>query len=96
MEEFDNSLIVGDLAMVQRLNNWGKDTVGTYEIYLKDFTKLDEVAAKIFNLMAPDMILQKVTETFRPVFDWLVLLDRNTAVFITLILFCLLYTSRCV
>lgn len=87
MEEFDNSLIVGDLALVQRLNNWGKDTVGTYEIYLNDFTKLDEVAAKIFNLMAPDMFLQKVTETFRPVFDWLVLLDRNTAVFITLILF---------
>ena len=28
-----------------------------------------------------------MTETFRPVFEWLVLLDRNTAVFITLILF---------
>ncbi len=87
MEEFDNSLIVGDLALVQRLNNWGKDTIGTYEIYLNDFTKLDASAAEIFNLMAPDMFLQKVTETFRPVFDWLLLLDRNTAVFITLILF---------
>lgn len=87
MEEFDNSLIVGDLALVQRLNDWGKDTVGTYEIYLNDFTQLDAAAEKIFNLMAPDMFLQKVTETFRPVFDWLLLLDRNTAVFITLILF---------
>ena len=87
MEEFDNSLIIGDLALVQRLNDWGKDTVGTYEIYLNDFTRLDAVAEKIFNLMAPDMFLQKVTETFRPVFEWLLLLDRNTAVFITLILF---------
>ena len=42
----DNSLIVGDLALVQRLNDWGKDTIGTYEIYLNDFTKLDEVAAQ--------------------------------------------------
>lgn len=87
MEEFDNSLIVGDLALVQRLNDWGKDTVGTYEIYLNDFTKLDAVAETIFNLMAPDMFLQKVTESFRPVFDWLILLDRNTAVFLVLILF---------
>jgi lipoprotein-releasing system permease protein len=87
MEEFDNSLIVGDLALVQRLNDWGEDTVGTYEIYLNDFQKLDAVAETIFDLMAPDMFLQKVTETFRPVFDWLILLDRNTAVFLVLILF---------
>ena len=66
MEEFDNSLIVGDLALVQRLNDWGKDTIGTYEIYLNDFTQLEASATKIFNLMAPDMFLQKVTETFRP------------------------------
>ncbi len=87
MEEFDNSLIMGDLALVQRLNDWGKDTIGTYEIYLNDFRNLDPVAADIFQLMSPDMYLQKVTETFRPVFDWLLLLDRNTAVFLTLILF---------
>jgi lipoprotein-releasing system permease protein len=31
MEEFDNNLIIGDIALVQRLNGWGKDSVGTYE-----------------------------------------------------------------
>src|SRR5690606_32780802 len=40
MEEFDNSLILGDLRLIQRLNNWGPDTVGTYEIYLNDFQKI--------------------------------------------------------
>ena len=87
MEEFDNTLIVGDLALIQRLNDWGADTVGTYEIYLKDFAQIDATAEKIFNYMDPDMFLQKVTESFRPVFDWLLLLDRNTGVFMTLILF---------
>ncbi|GHB72182.1 ABC transporter permease [Persicitalea jodogahamensis] len=87
MEEFDNTLIVGDLALIQRLNDWGPDTVGTYEIYLKDFSQIDASAEKIFNYMDPDMFLQKVTETFRPVFEWLLMLDRNTAVFMTLILF---------
>lgn len=87
MEEFDNNLIVGDLALIQRLNNWGADTVGSYEIYLKDFSQIDQTAAAVFDRMPNDMFLQKVTETLRPVFDWLLMLDRNTAIFLTLILF---------
>ncbi|GAB3173526.1 ABC transporter permease [Telluribacter humicola] len=87
LEEFDNTLVIGDITLVQRLNEWGADTVGTYEIYLKDFEQLDQVAMEVFDRMSPDMVLQKVTESFRPLFDWLILLDRNTAVFLTLILF---------
>lgn len=87
MEEFDNTLIIGDLALVQRLNNWGTDSVGTYEIYLKDFAKLDEVAARLKTVIPTGVYLARVTDSFRPLFDWLILLDRNTAVFLSLILF---------
>lgn len=87
MEEFDNTLIVGDLALVQRLNDWGPDSVGTYEIYLKDFNKLDEVSQRLRKLLPPAVYLQKVTNVFPQIFDWLILLDRNTAVFLSLILF---------
>jgi lipoprotein-releasing system permease protein len=87
MEEFDNNLIIGDIALVQRLNGWGIDSVGTYEIYLKDFHKLDAVAGDLRRVLPPAVYLQKVTSTFPQIFDWLILLDRNTAVFLTLILF---------
>lgn len=87
MEEFDNNLIIGDLALVQRLNGWGPDSVGTYEIYLKNFEKLDEVANRLRKLLPPEVYIQKVTSSFPQIFDWLILLDRNTAVFLSLILF---------
>jgi len=87
MEEFDDRLIIGDLALVQRLNDWGPDSVGTYEIYLKDFQQLDHVSAQLKKILPPAVYLQKVTDVFRQLFDWLILLDRNTAVFLTLILF---------
>ncbi|MCE6990347.1 ABC transporter permease [Dyadobacter sp. CY323] len=87
MEEFDNNLIIGDLALIQRLNGWGPDSVGTYEIYLNDFTKLDDVANHLRRTLPPGIYLQKVTSVFPQIFDWLILLDRNTAVFLTLILF---------
>lgn len=87
MEEFDDRLIIGDLALVQRLNGWGPDSIGTYEVYLKDFQQLDNVSLHLKKLLPPAVYLQKVTDVFRQLFDWLILLDRNTAVFLTLILF---------
>lgn len=86
LEEF-NQLIIGDLALIQRLNAWGKDTAGVYEINVKDFERLDQAAAQVESLMRPDMNIEKVTERYRPIFDWLILLDRNMVVFLTLILF---------
>jgi len=87
MEEFDNNLVIGDIGLVQRLNGWGADSVGTYEIYLKDFYDLDAVTHKLRRELPPGLFLQKVTSLFPQIFDWLVLLDRNTAVFLVLILF---------
>ncbi len=87
MEEFDNILMIGDLGLVQRLNNWGPDSVGTYEIYLKDFAQIDNVSNQLSKVLPPSVYLQKVTTSFPQIFDWLILLDRNTAVFLSLILF---------
>ncbi|MCE7064500.1 FtsX-like permease family protein [Dyadobacter sp. CY326] len=87
MEEFDNNLIIGDITLVQRLNGWGHDTIGTYEVYLNDFEKIDEIAAQLRRLLPPTFYLQRVTSLFPQIFDWLLLLDRNTAVFLSLILF---------
>lgn len=86
MEEFDNTLIIGDLSLVQRLNGWGPDSIGTYEIYLKDFNKLDEVAQNLKPSLPIGVYMEKVINNFPQIFDWLQLLDRNTAVFLTLIL----------
>ncbi len=87
LEEFDNTVVLGDIRLIQRLNNWGPDSVGTYEIFVNDFTQLDQTAHTVFDRMTPDMRLSKVTEQYRPLFDWMVLLDRNTVVFLVLILF---------
>ncbi|MBC8155031.1 MAG: ABC transporter permease [Bacteroidetes bacterium] len=87
LEEFDNTVILGDIRLIQRLNNWGPDSVGSYEIFVDDFTRLDETSRDVFDRITPDMRLAKVTEQYRPLFDWMVLLDRNTVVFLVLILF---------
>ena len=35
MEEFDKRYALVDIGVIQELNNWGKDTVGGFEVFLK-------------------------------------------------------------
>ncbi len=85
LEEVDKTIALGDIRLIQRLNRWGADSVGSYEIFVKDFTKLESTAARVFDAMAPDMRLTRVTDQYRPLFDWMVLLDRNMVILLSLI-----------
>ncbi|WP_310590781.1 ABC transporter permease [Arsenicibacter rosenii] len=87
LEEFDNTVLMGDIRMIQRLNNWGADTVASYEIFVKDFDKLDDTYRQVMNVITPDMRISKVTDNYRALFDWMLMIDTNTAVFLVLILF---------
>jgi len=87
LEEFDNQLVLGDIGLVQRLNGWGKDSVGTYEYFVKDFEQLNTTAKILDSQLPNDMRMERVTERFRPLFEWLQLLDQNTLVLLVLVLF---------
>ncbi|GAB4002652.1 FtsX-like permease family protein [Spirosoma daeguense] len=85
LEEVDKTIALGDIRLIQRLNKWGTDSVGTYEIFVNDFKKLDATADNVFDVMAPSMRLTRVTDQYRPLFDWMILLDRNMVILLSLI-----------
>ncbi len=87
LEEFDNQVVIGDLRLIQRLNNWGPDSVSSYEIFVQDFEQIDQAARLVASQMQPDMRLTRVTELYSPIFDWMHLLDTNTDVLLGLIVF---------
>ncbi|MFD1143504.1 ABC transporter permease [Larkinella insperata] len=87
LEEGDNVMVIGDLRLIQQLNNWGADSVGSYEIFVNDFNRLDDVYRQVREVAAPDMRPLRVTDTYKPLFDWMTLLDQNTGIFLALILF---------
>ncbi|MCK8492843.1 MULTISPECIES: ABC transporter permease [Spirosoma] len=87
LEEVDKTIALGDIRLIQRLNKWGPDSVGSYEIFVNDFNRLDATANTIFDVMTPDMRLTRVTDQYRPLFDWMVLLDRNMVILLALITF---------
>lgn len=87
LEELDKQLIIGDIRLVQKLNKWGPDTVGGYEMFVKNFDRLDQATSEVAKLLEHDQDLHSVVKEYRALFDWLGMLDRNLAVFLILILF---------
>lgn len=87
MEDFDERLIIGDIRMLQRLNDWKEDQVSGYEVFLKNPEEEEQAAEKLFELVETDQYVTRVSEKYSQYFEWLELLNQNVKLFLGLILF---------
>lgn len=87
LEEFDEKIVMGDLNMLRRINNWDNRQAGGIEIFVKDLNQLERAEQELFNLLDVDLYVDKVTDKYVQIFDWLNLLNRNVVVLLTIILF---------
>ncbi|MCS6832319.1 MAG: ABC transporter permease [Flammeovirgaceae bacterium] len=87
LEEFDNLIVMGDLRLVQRLNDWEEDQVGGFEILLEDLTLIDQTAELIEEMLDFDLTYQLITEKYAQYFDWFIMLEQNMTIFLFIILF---------
>lgn len=86
MEDFDTQIIMGDIALIQKLNRWKDYQVGGYEIFVKDFERLQEAYVEVYDAMEHNMQIIRVTDQYIELFDWLLLLVNNVVIFLVLIL----------
>lgn len=78
IDEYDRTFAIGDLKLIQRLNadsdnpDW-KNDIGGYEIFLKDYKKIDETADEIYNMNDFPLTwdTRSVKDISPNIFDWL-------------------------
>ena len=87
MEDFDEKIILGDIRLVQRINNWPDSLVGGFEIFLNDFDRVDYYQEKLEDVVGYELYIEKISDKFAEIFDWLLLLNRNVVIFLSLTLF---------
>lgn len=80
VEEVDKTYIIGDMRVIQRLNNWEPDFYGTYEVRVDDFNHLDQVRSEIYSRLPSEMRALSVADIYPQIFQWLSLLDINAQV----------------
>lgn len=86
LEEFDNLYLFCDLAQIQKLNDWSPEQVGGFEISINDFSRLDEVAEKIYNISGSELNSRTIRDIYPQIFDWLGLQNINAVIIITLMI----------
>lgn len=87
IEEFDDQVIIGDIRMIQRLNNWPDSLVGGFEVFLTDSQRVDQAEAALQGELDYSLFVEKISDKYVQIFEWLDLINNNVAVFLALILF---------
>jgi len=85
-EYFDSKFVIGDLRLIQRLNDWPDSVAGGLEVYLTDVAHIDEVYNQVGESMDFDLYIEKVSDKFVQVFEWLGLVSRQVNILLAVIL----------
>jgi lipoprotein-releasing system permease protein len=86
VEDIDKTFVVGDLALIRKLNNWNPDEIGGYELGVSDFDQLERANDFLSDKMPLKLKSYMVSESYPAIFEWLKLLDVNAQVMLILML----------
>ena len=81
-QEFDQLYVLADIRHIQRLNNWEKDQVGSFEVFLEDFSQLEEKGQEIYQNTGSFLDTRTIKQKYYSIFEWLSLFDFNIALII--------------
>ena len=63
-QEFDASYVIGDIRHVQRINKWQSDEVGSFEVFIDDFTKIQEKGQEVYQETSSTLDTKTIEEKF--------------------------------
>lgn len=93
LQDFDKLYSVADIKHVQRLNDWDKDQVSGFEIFVDDFDQLEEMTFIVNDIVGYDyteegepLRVTNIVREYPQIFDWIGLFNLNVIIIIILML----------
>lgn len=86
LDDFDESMVIGDIKMIRGLNGWTEEQVGGFEVFVNDVDEMDAADDAVANKVSVEQYTERMDYKFVQIFDWLGLLSQNVSIFIWLIL----------
>ncbi len=77
-QDIDKTFMIGDLRHVQRFNRWKDNQVGNFEVFLEDYSQLNEMDTKIRAATPSNLNTQTIEEKYYTTFEWIKIFDNNT------------------
>lgn len=76
-QQFDGTMMIGDIREVQRLNKWNENQVGGFEVLIDDFDKLEGKGEEIYANIPSTLNSTTIVEGNPAIFEWIQLFDNN-------------------
>lgn len=86
LQQFDENIVIGDLAHVQRLNRWSQEQVGGFEINIEDFDHMEQVSKALYLELPPTIDSKTIAEKYSNIFGWLDMFDFNILIIIVIMI----------
>ncbi len=77
-QELDAKYVLGDLRHVQRMNKWEADQVGSFEVFIADFSKIETKGEEVYENIPSDLNSVTVVKKYESIFEWINIFDNNT------------------
>lgn len=85
-EYFDGKMIISDIRMVQRLNEWADSIAGGLEVFVNDIDKTEAIGDEIHNTIDYDLQVTSTAYKYQQVFEWLALINRQVNILLGIII----------
>lgn len=86
IEEYDKLIAIGDLKLIQRLNDWDPSQIGGYEIFLHDYNRMDEVSEAIVQDIPIGLQSNTIKYIYPSIFDWLALQNKTILIVLAIMI----------
>lgn len=77
-QELDEKFCLADLRHIQRLNKWEADQVGNFEVFIDDFSQLEELYKAVYREIPSELNATPINQKYYTVFEWIKIFDNNT------------------
>ncbi|WP_445957219.1 ABC transporter permease [Yeosuana sp.] len=76
-QDFDATYLIGDIRHLQRINNWEDDQVGSFEVFIDDYSQLQQKGIEIYQNSPSTLNTQTISEKYVSIFEWIKIFDKN-------------------
>lgn len=76
-DDFDKSIVIGDISHIIKMNKWEKNQVGGFEIFIDNFDDIQSKSNEIYAATPATLNARSILEKYPQIFDWINLFDVN-------------------
>jgi lipoprotein-releasing system permease protein len=76
-QELDQQYLIGNIRHIQRINNWEDDQIGNFEVFIDDYSELDQKGIEIYQNTPSILNTITVSNKYISIFEWIKIFDKN-------------------